>query len=208
MVDAEHACADLLRGTRPTEVCVAPADGCVAAFASPRASCDAVCAAAGLECDGAFDDAHDNGRCPAGAPVDASRALHSKVCSCARRRCDDDGGCGAHEHCVAGRCHQVADGARCETPADCAEAAWPRCEQGMCVAPPPQLAREKDDDDDAASGGGVRRRSRATTTASRAAHECELLHRDVRDARDMRVMFVIRTVMYDAHGASCTVVAL
>ena len=56
---ADHACAELLAATTPTELCEAPAHGCVAAFASPRASCDAVCESAGLACTAAFDDRDD-----------------------------------------------------------------------------------------------------------------------------------------------------
>lgn len=83
--DAESTCGAMGALEGLSEVCAAPAYGCVAAFGgrgASRRACRDICDDASLRCVGAYDDANDDGRCPPGEPVECGRALYSKVCHC------------------------------------------------------------------------------------------------------------------------------
>lgn len=68
--DPKNACAYVMASSlQPTELCVAPAYGCVASFSRSRHSCNFACSAANMACTAAFDDAFDDGRCPPGRQV-------------------------------------------------------------------------------------------------------------------------------------------
>ena len=83
----DNACAQLQltaqdRREPLSELCATAEHSCTAAFASGgqgRRSCMQVCEDAGLRCAAAYDDAFDDGRCPAGTSIECDRRLHSKV---------------------------------------------------------------------------------------------------------------------------------
>lgn len=90
--DPKNACAYVMASSlQPTELCVAPAYGCVASFSRSRHSCNFACSAANMACTAAFDDAFDDGRCPPGRQVLPEKELHSKVCSCRLIECGEVG---------------------------------------------------------------------------------------------------------------------
>ena len=58
-----------------------------------------------MDCDGAFDDAFDDGRCPPGPPVPREQALYSKVCSCRLKECSQQHPkCPGELQCSSGFC--------------------------------------------------------------------------------------------------------
>lgn len=78
--DPKNACAYVMASSlQPTELCVAPAYGCVASFSRSRHSCNFACSAANMACTAAFDDAFDDGRCPPGRQVLPEKELRSRV---------------------------------------------------------------------------------------------------------------------------------
>ena len=80
---ADNACAQLqLTAGTLSELCAAAVHSCTAAFApgGGRFSCAQVCETAGLRCEAAYDDAFDDGRCPAGARASTSFWTTSHVC--------------------------------------------------------------------------------------------------------------------------------
>ena len=177
----DNACAQLqLTALTLSELCAAAEHSCTAAFGPSRQgrfSCEQVCGEAGLRCEAAFDDAFDDGRCPAGPPLPCSRPLHSKVCECRRVGCRDSrAGCSAGLSCVDGLCRSAGDGARCEAHSDCAEP-WALCESGRCRAELLDLA-------DSAGRARPQRGRQGRPSAPPERHQCELLHREVLVAAD------------------------
>ena len=169
--DERHSCHEVIEElavvspSSRIEACSAPPHACTFAEAGRRTSCEQTCyEAGGLACAEAWDDQDDDGLCPAGLTIACNRAMHSKVCKCARPFCQSDDECLDTRRCVGGRCRRADD---CDTDDSCGR------------SEPIRLAGHKK------RGRGHNRSRGAMHGANAAAHQCELLSREILTTEDL-----------------------